>query len=49
MEIASRFVNYRLAALSAALIDMLHEGRGGIKLNLHGAGKKRERHTEDIN
>jgi hypothetical protein len=37
MEIASRFVNYRLAAL----IDMLHEGRSGVKLNLHGTEKKR--------
>jgi len=49
MEIASRFVNYRLAALSAALIDMLHEGRSGVKLKLHGAEKERQRHTEDIN
>jgi hypothetical protein len=44
MEIVSRFVNYRLAALSAALIDMLHEGTGGVKLNLHGT-EKRERDT----
>jgi len=42
MEIASRFVNYRLVALSAALIDMLPGGRGGVKLNLHGTEKKRE-------
>jgi hypothetical protein len=44
MEIASRFVIYRLAALSAALIDMLHGGRGGVKLNLHGTEKKRGKH-----